>query len=234
MGKGHATSNCKYKDFQCRACGKKGHLERPCKNSTQQKRPEKNSFCFSKSRAVNKPVWERETKYISAEGINEGEIATWSRMKRTLNTSKDEWSADQLVRPPDSDSSEDLNQPAVEAEWQQSDMDKDCGLFALKGNCEYVKPYMVMIRCNGVKLKMGVDPAAAMSIISWTLYRKRSKKFKLQPCDVTLKAYSSEQTPLLGQFQVTVTCKEQSEKLVLLVSKGKGPSLMGRNWTGRE
>lgn len=68
----------------------------------------------------------------------------------------------------DTDSSEDLNQPSVE-----SDMDKDCGLFALKGNSEYVKPYMVMIRSNGVKVKMEVDTGAAMSIISETLYRKK-------------------------------------------------------------
>lgn len=163
------------KTFNAEPVEKKGHLERACKNSTQQKRPEKNSGCFFRSRAANKPVWERETKYISTEGVNEGEIATRSRKKRTPNTSKDEWSADQLVRPPDSDSSEDLNQPAVEAEWQESDVDKDCGLFALKGNSEYVKPYMVMIRCNGVKLKMEVDTGAAMSIISETLFRKRLK-----------------------------------------------------------
>lgn len=67
----------------------------------------------------------------------------------------------------------------MEAEWQQSDMDKHCALFALKGNSEYVKPYMVMIRSNGVKVKMEVDTGAAMSIISETLYRKRLKKCKL-------------------------------------------------------
>lgn len=65
-----------------------------------------------------------------------------------------------------------LSQPTVETELQQSETDKDYGLFALKGNSEYVKPYMVMIRCNGVKVKMEVDTGAAMTIISETLYKK--------------------------------------------------------------
>ena len=35
---------------------------------------------------------------------------------------------------------------------------------------------------------------------------------------------------LLGEFQVTVQCGNQTEKLTLLVSKGSGPTLMVRNW----
>ncbi|RXN38340.1 Retrovirus-related Pol poly from transposon [Labeo rohita] len=171
--KGHAASNCKYKDFQCRACDKKGHLERACRNATSKK---------TTSRAANKPAWERETKYISTEGGSEGEIAPRTTKRVLCRPSKAKWSADQLSRPPDSDASDELNQPTVEAELQQSETNKDYGLFALKGNSECVNPYMVMIRCNGVKVKMEVDTGAAMSIISETLYRKRFKRCKLQPC----------------------------------------------------
>ena len=34
----------------------------------------------------------------------------------------------------------------------------------------YVKPYKVMVRCNGVKMCMEVDTGAAVSVISESLY----------------------------------------------------------------
>lgn len=74
LGKGHTASNCKYKDFQSRACDKKGHLERACRNATSKTTTEKIGG-FTKSRTTNKPAWEWETKYISMEGGSEGEIA---------------------------------------------------------------------------------------------------------------------------------------------------------------
>ncbi|KAL0151622.1 hypothetical protein M9458_053023 [Cirrhinus mrigala] len=124
LGKGHAVSNCKYKDFQCRACDKKGHLERACRNATSKKTTEKKSS-FTKSRAANKPAWEHETKYISTKGGSEGEIAPRTTKRVLCRPSKTKWSADQLSRPPDSDASDDLNQPTVEAELQQSETIKD-------------------------------------------------------------------------------------------------------------
>ena len=51
---------------------------------------------------------------------------------------------------------------------------KDFELFSVKGDSEYVKPYMVMVRCNGAKIKMEVDTGAAMSIISEKLYKLTS------------------------------------------------------------
>ncbi|XP_041822728.1 uncharacterized protein K02A2.6-like [Chelmon rostratus] len=89
---------------------------------------------------------------------------------------------------------------------------------------------MVMVRCNGVKIKMEVDTGAAMSVISEKLYTKRFKKCKLQPCEVHLKTYSSEPIVLMGQIQVKVQCGEQTKQLTLFVAKGSGPTLMGRNW----
>lgn len=55
----------------------------------------------------------------------------------------------------------------------------------MKGDSKYVKPCMVMVRCNGVNIKMEVDTGAAMSIISEKLYKQKFRKCKLQPCEVS-------------------------------------------------
>ena len=107
--------------------------------------------------------------------------------------------------------------------------EKDWGLWSVKGDCEYVRPYQVMVRCNDVKIRMEVDTGAARSLISEKLYKRRFKKWKPEPSEVCLKTYSAEPIPLLGKFKVKVQCGDQTQHLVLLVSKGNGPALMGRN-----
>lgn len=77
---------------------------------------------------------------------------------------------------------------------------------------------------------MEVDTGAAVSIVSEKLYNSRFKKHKLQPCDVVLRTYSAQPIQLLGQLEVKVKCGTQVLPPPLLVSKGKGPTLMGRNW----
>lgn len=76
---------------------------------------------------------------------------------------------------------------------------------------------MVMVRCNGEKIKMAVDTGAAISIISEKLYNSRFKKYKLQPCDVVLRTYSAQPIQLLGKLELKVKCGAQVLTLSLLV-----------------
>uniref|UniRef100_A0A0E9PRJ7 Aspartic peptidase DDI1-type domain-containing protein n=1 Tax=Anguilla anguilla TaxID=7936 RepID=A0A0E9PRJ7_ANGAN len=69
---------------------------------------------------------------------------------------------------------------------------------------------MVMVRVNGVKLKMEADSAAAMSIISQRMYNKRFKKLKLRPSKVMLRDYSGKSIQVLGEMDVRVKCGTKS------------------------
>ena len=56
---------------------------------------------------------------------------------------------------------------------------------------------------------------------------------QLQPTDVTLRTYSGEELNMLGSLTVEVEHNSQDSVLPLLVIKGRGPSLFGRNWLER-
>lgn len=94
----------------------------------------------------------------------------------------------------------------------------------------YVKPYKVMVRCNGVKMRMEVDTGAAVSVISESLYWSKFKKVKLQPCNLNFQTYTDHPLELLEKINVQVQNGVQDLRLTLLVSRGKGPALMGRDW----
>lgn len=95
----------------------------------------------------------------------------------------------------------------------------------------YVKLYKVIVRCNGVKLCMEVDTGATLSVISESLYWSKFKKVKLQPCDLNLRTYTDQLLKLFGKMNVRVQSGARDvQQLTLLVSRGKGPTLMGRDW----
>ena len=77
---------------------------------------------------------------------------------------------------------------------------------------------------------MELDTGAAMSLISQSTYDKLFSNVKVRPSDIILRAYTSQAIIVLGQFDVDVIYEDQKRKLSLLVIKGSGPSLIGRNW----
>lgn len=95
---------------------------------------------------------------------------------------------------------------------------------------DIVKPYHVYVSVNGARVKMEVDTGAAVSVISDSLYQCRFESVTLSPANCVLKTYSQESLQLIGKFTARVKCKEVTKKLELLIVKGKGPALMGRDW----
>lgn len=76
---------------------------------------------------------------------------------------------------------------------------------------------------------MEVDTCTAVSVISESLYKRRFRSLKLSPANCVLKTYSQESLQLMGKFATKVNCKELTKKLELLVVKGTGPTLLGRD-----
>ncbi|CAN7988805.1 unnamed protein product, partial [Ixodes hexagonus] len=78
---------------------------------------------------------------------------------------------------------------------------------------------------------MEVDSGAACSVIDpRTMRRLGLTKKRLMSTEITLRTYSKRKLTVLGSIDVPVNFKGKEHKLPLLVVKGSGESLLGRNW----
>ena len=80
---------------------------------------------------------------------------------------------------------------------------------------------------------MEVNTGAAVSILSESTYNQLCEangKLDLMPSDIKLKLYTGRQRGVLGLCLVTVKYEDFKRKLSVLVVKGQGPCLLGRNW----
>jgi hypothetical protein len=96
-------------------------------------------------------------------------------------------------------------------------------------------PYKLNISINGPPIDMEVDTGASLSITSEATYaylQSHGKASPLRDTDVVLRTYTGEEVQPEGSLEVTAPYEEKEFKLPLLVVKGKGPALLGRNWLG--
>ena len=91
-------------------------------------------------------------------------------------------------------------------------------------------PIIVSLSLNGQKLDMEVDTGAAFSVISEATKQALFRNKTLHSSNLVLKTYTDECMKVEGTLTVTVKCGNQTKKLMLVVVKGNGPSLLGRNW----
>ena len=91
------------------------------------------------------------------------------------------------------------------------------------------KSYKVNMCVNGTPLEMEIDTGAAVSIVSESTWEKHLKKPALKPCTLVLKGYPDNQLDIMGCCEVQVQHGETTKQLELIVCKGNGLSLLGRN-----
>ena len=94
------------------------------------------------------------------------------------------------------------------------------------------EPIMVPVNINDRKIEMELDTGAAVSVISETTFNQAllSESTTLQPSSIILRTYLGKELPILGTVEVNVEYESQNETLSLLVIKGQGASLFGRDW----
>ena len=89
----------------------------------------------------------------------------------------------------------------------------------------------VQVQVNGQQLSMELDTGAAVSIISQDTKQSLFPDLPLQPCHINLRTYTGEAIQVAGEIKVDVQYGQQTlEQLSLVVVKGGGPLLFGRNW----
>ena len=92
------------------------------------------------------------------------------------------------------------------------------------------KPLEVDLIVGNKPLRMEVDTGSAVSLVSEETYGTLFPKSQLQPSRTRLQTYLGEPITVVGQRNVDVRYGEQQVELPLLVVKGTGPSLLGRDW----
>ena len=101
-------------------------------------------------------------------------------------------------------------------------------LFTL--NSSSSKPIQVSVMIDKQQLLMEVDTGAAVSLVSEETYCHMWPQKSLQQATTVLRTYSGEQLSICGCMNVEFVYGHQQLTLPLLVIKGNGPSLLGRDW----
>ena len=92
------------------------------------------------------------------------------------------------------------------------------------------KPITLELIVDGKSVSMELDTGLGVSLISEQTYKSLQLDHALQLSQVKLKSYASEVILVLGQLKAVVNYKEQQATLTLLVVRGDGLSLFGRDW----
>ena len=91
-------------------------------------------------------------------------------------------------------------------------------------------PYQVTLELEGRAITMEIDTGASVSLISEELQKTVFPDAHLTNPTSTLRTYTSEPIPVVGQMTVKVKYGDYVGDHKLYVVKGKGASLLGRDW----
>ena len=97
-------------------------------------------------------------------------------------------------------------------------------------NNKKAAPYKVKLSVDSCPIEMEIDAGAALSLVSEATFKKTWTDRSMEPSQVSLCSYSGEPIAVAGEVTVTVSYKQQQAKVPLVIVKGDGPSLFGRNW----
>ena len=93
------------------------------------------------------------------------------------------------------------------------------------------RPIILSVKILDKILQMELDTGASLSLISEETFNSTfGNSLQLNPSSVVLHTYSGEPISVLGSVDVPVFHNSQSATVPLVVVKGKGQSLFGRNW----
>ena len=95
---------------------------------------------------------------------------------------------------------------------------------------EIPKSYKILTEINDIPITMELDTEAGVTIISEQTCSAKLKRLKLQASSLKLHSYPSKPLDVLGSCSVKVTVHGKTATLPLVVVKGDGISLLGRNW----
>ena len=92
------------------------------------------------------------------------------------------------------------------------------------------RSYKVLVEINGVPITMELDTGAGVTLVSEITWSKALQKPELHPCTLELQSYPDHSLDVLGLCIVQASLHGKRAELPLVVVRGNGVSLLGRNW----
>ncbi len=111
----------------------------------------------------------------------------------------------------------------------EAEVDYEDLLNAVKSPTGRIPPLKVQVLVDKCDVQMEIDTGASRSIMCESIFRSIWPKRKLQASSVKLQTYSKEPLHIVGAVQVHVEYVGQTAQLTLIVVKGDGPTLLGRD-----
>lgn len=97
---------------------------------------------------------------------------------------------------------------------------------------EHPELYYATVNVKGQDITFEIDSGATASIISEETYRStwEYNRPPLRRSRLRLRTYTGQPIPHLGVIYVDILAEGQKAKARLVIAKGSGPSLLGRDW----
>lgn len=96
-----------------------------------------------------------------------------------------------------------------------------------------VPPFVIEVLLENVPIVLQVDTGASFSLVNentWKKIRYQNQHITLQPISLTLRTWTDTPVKLLGQAEIKVQYKDAICMLNVIIAKGNGPNLLGRDW----
>lgn len=104
------------------------------------------------------------------------------------------------------------------------------GIYNLETTTTRVPAYKVRVSLNGVPVLMEVDSGAAFSILNEQTWRLLQSTTVLEDMPNRLRTWNNSPVQVMGQAKVQVQYKDIKRNLSIVIARGCGPNLLGRNW----
>lgn len=93
-----------------------------------------------------------------------------------------------------------------------------------------VPAYEVRVSLDGVPVAMEVDSGAAFSILNERTWARLRPRTAPRPLATRLRTWNDSRVEVLGQATVSVKYRDIKRVLDIVIAKGAGPNLLGRDW----
>lgn len=219
----HRWSECRFRDYVCDYCAKRGHLKRVCSGLGRgpMRREKGGEGDYSRTASSGPSGWRsKEPPRQIRGGGGGGGARDWGGARRPQRGALRSVTRAHYVR-------DDQEHFTERSEEEEVPCDEEPIMqLSLK---EY-KPVSLILLVEESNVCMEIDTGSALSCISSQLYRDKFHHKPLLPCSLTLSFYDGSKIRPLGYIEVKVKYKNVTKILDLYVIDNGTTSLLGRQW----
>ena len=122
---------------------------------------------------------------------------------------------------------------ATEPAESESDLGEYCVSIMTnsKSKSKTTQPITVEVNMSGQDVSMELDTGAAVTVMSYSTFKKLFPHLKTRRSQLVLKIYTGQAMKVVGEVTMSVSYQGQPAKsLDLVVVQGNGTTLLGRDW----